>query len=431
MQNNKQVRIWGKSEGITLEQHIKDIYKAFYKLRSKVKDREVRKCIKLAIKLHDLGKALPYFQIIMMRNKEYEPFSVYKNTYIYHSIASLLFINKEKLREILDRKEDLANFVLSAVAYHHWNGSLERDMQATEKYQALLKDINLLEKSLENLKEELGQLFCDEEKSLLEIDYHMLQGLARDLNVSEYAVPPYRMDWIPLRKDISQDMARKWVLISGFLMRCDHYASYCETAEDWNSKSEQERSIELKKVEIDNIKYEDILNQVKRKVQDKAKRAVNLWQEEKIRGRIDKSIILVAPTGSGKTEFAFLWSNGEKLIYTLPIRAIVEQTYERAKDIFGEERVGLLHGDADIYLLGEEQGSAQEYSDAPEQEKLIAQEKLRVYELSKELSPAVIVSTGDQFFPYALRPPGYERIYATLSYSRLVIDEVQAYDPVA
>lgn len=43
----------------------------------------------------------------------------------------------------------------------------------------------------------------------------------------------------------------------------------------------------------------------------------------------------------------------------------------------------------------------------------------------------MIVSTGDQFFPYALRPPGYEKIYATFSYSRLVIDEVQAYDPKA
>jgi CRISPR-associated endonuclease/helicase Cas3 len=43
----------------------------------------------------------------------------------------------------------------------------------------------------------------------------------------------------------------------------------------------------------------------------------------------------------------------------------------------------------------------------------------------------VIVSTGDQFFPYALRPPGYEKIYVTFSYSRLVIDEVQSYDPQA
>jgi len=50
---------------------------------------------------------------------------------------------------------------------------------------------------------------------------------------------------------------------------------------------------------------------------------------------------------------------------------------------------------------------------------------------TKQLAYPVIVSTGDLVFPYGLRPPGYEKIYATFSYSRLVIDEVQAYDPKA
>ena len=58
-------------------------------------------------------------------------------------------------------------------------------------------------------------------------------------------------------------------------------------------------------------------------------------------------------------------------------------------------------------------------------------DNLRLYDLAKQLSHPVIISTGDQFFPYALKPPGYEKIYATFSYSRLVIDEVQAYNPKA
>ena len=56
---------------------------------------------------------------------------------------------------------------------------------------------------------------------------------------------------------------------------------------------------------------------------------------------------------------------------------------------------------------------------------------MRIYELAKNLSYPAIVSTGDQFFPYALRPPAYEKIFAKFSYSRLIIDEVQAYDPKA
>jgi len=56
---------------------------------------------------------------------------------------------------------------------------------------------------------------------------------------------------------------------------------------------------------------------------------------------------------------------------------------------------------------------------------------MRIYEFARQLSYPAIVSTGDQFFPYALRPPSYEKIFAKFSYSRLIIDEVQAYDPKA
>jgi len=98
------------------------------------------------------------------------------------------------------------------------------------------------------------------------------------------------------------------------------------------------------------------------------------------------------------------------------LRAAVNQIYGRAKAIFGEDKAGLLHSDADVFLLG----------DGGEE-----QANLKAYDLARQLAFPVIISTGDQFFPYALRPPGYEKIYATFSYSRLVIDEVQAYEPRA
>ncbi|MGC8778625.1 MAG: CRISPR-associated helicase Cas3', partial [Candidatus Caldatribacteriaceae bacterium] len=120
------------------------------------------------------------------------------------------------------------------------------------------------------------------------------------------------------------------------------------------------------------------------------------------------------PTGYGKTEFAFLWSSGEKFFYTLPLRAAVNQTHRRAENVWGKEDVALLHADADLFFLEREnEGSS------------------KTYDLSRQLSLPVCVATGDQFFPYALRPPGYERIYSTFAYARLVIDEVQAYEPQA
>ena len=117
----------------------------------------------------------------------------------------------------------------------------------------------------------------------------------------------------------------------------------------------------------------------------------------------------------GKTEFSYLWSNGSKFFYTLPLRTATNQLFERTKIIFGKNNVGLLHSDADTYILGDGGES----------------ENMRIYELARQLSLSAIVSTGDQFFPYALRPPSYEKIFAKFSYSKLIIDEIQAYDPKA
>lgn len=239
------------------------------------------------------------------------------------------------------------------------------------------------------------------ENDILQLNKDMLQGLANGLSFSDYVIPPYQLYWLPKRLEIDEEGKKEWIHISGFLQRCDHYASYCE---------EEKSSID--NIEIKNIDNTKILDNIKIKISTNN----SIWQEEKLKDNNYKNnLILIAPTGSGKTEFAFLWSGGEKFFYTLPLRAAVEQIYDRATKIFGEDKVGLLHSDADVYLLGDDYNY----------------ERLKVYEVAKQLSYPVIVSTGDQFFPYGLRPPGYERIYATFSYSRLVIDEIQAYDPRA
>lgn len=405
MSNGNNKHIWAKSNGITLKKHTEDIKNCFQSLSFKLNnfDENLKQCVIWSILLHDLGKALPYFQIVILGNKDYEPFDVNKDINIYHSLASVLFINEEKLKEKVG--ENNIKYILSAIAYHHWKNSLEDDLRyGAEKFEKLF-NFSGKERLVKNLATELNDIIDNNSKDIIKLDKDKLEGLANGLSFTDYVIPPYQLYFLPKRLELNEDEKKKWILLSGFLQRCDHYASFCE----------EENNTNLENIEIDNSASDEILNKIKAKIGIQGQNQ-EIWQEEKLKNGNNKgNLILIAPTGCGKTEFAFLWSNGDKFFYTLPLRAAVEQIYERAKNIFGEDKAGLLHSDADVYLLKQNE----------------SMESIKVYEVAKQLSYPVIVSTGDQFFPYGLRPPGYERIFATFSYSRLVIDEVQAYDPKA
>lgn len=65
---------------------------------------------------------------------------------------------------------------------------------------------------------------------------------------------------------------------------------------------------------------------------------------------LDKSVLVAAPTGAGKTivgEFAIhlAITNNLKVIYTTPIKALSNQKFSELQKRYGTERVGLLTGD--------------------------------------------------------------------------------------
>ena len=129
----------------------------------------------------------------------------------------------------------------------------------------------------------------------------------------------------------------------------------------------------------------------------------------------DESLVVVAPTGSGKTEAALLWLNGEKGFYTLPLKVSSNAIYNRVKEKYSYEDVALLHSDSMAKYL-------KEYK----QEEAGICEK---YDRAKMLSQPLTVCTVDQLFKFVYRALGTEIFAATLKYSKLIIDEIQAYEP--
>jgi len=72
----------------------------------------------------------------------------------------------------------------------------------------------------------------------------------------------------------------------------------------------------------------------------------------------DKSVVVCAPTGAGKTviaEFAVKKAiqNGKRVFYTTPLKALSNQKFNDFKRAYGEDKVGLLTGDTTINREGQ------------------------------------------------------------------------------
>lgn len=132
----------------------------------------------------------------------------------------------------------------------------------------------------------------------------------------------------------------------------------------------------------------------------------------------DKNLIVIAQTGMGKTEAGLLWLNQNKGFFTLPLKSAINAIYDRiATDIVPEikleaKRVGLLHSDTYSEYIKQKQDD--ESTDI-------------YYTRTKQLSLPLTVCTLDQLFSFVFFYRGFEHKLATLSYSKVIIDEVQMY----
>lgn len=138
-----------------------------------------------------------------------------------------------------------------------------------------------------------------------------------------------------------------------------------------------------------------------------------------------ENIIAIAQTGMGKTEAGLLWIGDTKGFFVLPIRTAINAIYDRArKDIIRnnkvDERLAILHSSSLEYYLRNLNDEVNEKEEI---------EILNYHKVGKQLSLPLNISTMDQIFDFVYKYPGYELKLATLGYSKIVIDEIQAYGP--
>ena len=203
----------------------------------------------------------------------------------------------------------------------------------------------------------------------------------------------------------NQKIFKKYVMLKGLLNKIDYAASSYTTIEEKNDFLE--------------IEMEKFLEDVLRK--DNPKNDWNALQKF-MKQHKDENVVVVAQTGYGKTEAGLLWIGNNKGFFTLPLRVAINAIYDRvAKNIVREnveKRIGLLHSDFREYYT--EKNS--------KENKLLKNEELSEYiNRTKQFSLPLTICTIDQLFDFVFRAPGFELKVATLSYSKVVIDEIQMY----
>lgn len=189
------------------------------------------------------------------------------------------------------------------------------------------------------------------------------------------------------------------ILIKGFLHKCDYSSS-------GNIPIEYEN-------DFLNYGLDHLLEKWK------SKNADSNWNElqQFCKENTNKNIVVVAQTGMGKTEAGLHWIGNNKGFFILPLKTAINAIYKRVKeDILVqnhiESKLALLHSDALSYY-NNDKNSEMDIMD--------------YYNQSKQLSIPLSISTLDQLFDFVFKYQGYELKLATLSYSKIVIDEIQMY----